>query len=173
MTKTNNEIISQLNKIAFLDRDGVINEKMPEGCYVTNWRQFKFLEGTMSGIKLLNDFGYKIIIITNQRCIARKIITEDMLNQIHQKMIEAVADFGGRIEAVYYCPHNIGQCFCRKPDIGLLLQAEKFCAVDKVNSFMIGDSISDFNAGQKYGIRSYLLKDEENLEGLVRKIFEI
>ncbi|WP_199884015.1 D-glycero-alpha-D-manno-heptose-1,7-bisphosphate 7-phosphatase [Anaerosinus massiliensis] len=173
MIETKNQSISSLNKIAFLDRDGVINVKMLEGCYVTNWSQFKFRNGALSGIKLLNNFGYKVIIVTNQRCIARKIITEHELNQIHKKMIEAVADFGGEIEAIYYCPHDLGECICRKPDIGLFLQAEKVYVVDKVNSFMIGDSVSDVEAGRKYGIQSYLLKNSESVESLVKKILKI
>lgn len=88
-------------------------------------------------------------------------------------MIEFVADFGGEIEAIYYCPHDIGECICRKPDIGLLLQAEKACTVDKERSFMIGDSVSDLEAGQKYGIQSYLLREPDSLESLVRKILKI
>ncbi len=171
--KMKNKIGFQLDKIAFLDRDGVVNVKMPDGCYVTNWSEFKFLDGAISGIKLLNDFGYKIIIVTNQRCIAKKIMTEYELNQIHQKMIEVVAASGGEIETIYYCPHDIGECQCRKPNAGLFLQAEKVFAVDKAKSFMIGDSISDVEAGRKYGIQSYLLKNPENLESLTRKILKL
>jgi len=164
------KFISQIDKIAFLDRDGVINVKLAEGCYVTEWGQFKFLDGAIAGIKLLNDFGYKVIVVTNQRGIAKKIMTEYSLNQIHQKMVESITNFGGKIEAIYYCPHDIGQCNCRKPDVGLFLQAEEVYTIDKINSFMIGDSISDIEAGKKYGIQSYLLKDKENLLSCVRKI---
>lgn len=164
--------IFQLDKIAFLDRDGVINVKMPEGCYVTQWNQFEFLAGAIEGIKLLNDCGYKVIIVTNQRGIARKIMTETDLEQIHQKMIESIVDSGGKIEAVYYCPHDVGKCNCRKPDIGLFLQAEAVYKVDKIDSFMIGDSLSDIEAGKKYGIQSCLLKDKDNLESCVRKILK-
>lgn len=164
--------IFQLDKIAFLDRDGVINVKMPEGCYVTQWNQFEFLAGAIAGIKLLNDCGYKVIVVTNQRGIARKIMTEVDLEQIHHKMIESIEKSGGKIEAIYYCPHDVGQCNCRKPDIGLFLQVEAVYRVDMIDSFMIGDSLSDIEAGKKYGIQSYLLKDKDNLESCVRKILD-
>ena len=164
---------SHLNKIAFLDRDGVINAKMPEGCYVRNWREFEFLDGAISGIQLLNNWGYKVIVVTNQRGIAKKLMTEEDVKIIHQKMLNDIKKANGKIEAVYYCPHDIGECDCRKPGIGMFLKVEEVYAVDKENSFMIGDSLSDIEAGQKYGIRSYLLRAPENLKSCVTKILEM
>lgn len=146
---------------------------MPEGCYVTNWNEFKFKNGAIEGIQLLNKFGYKIIVVTNQRGIAKKIMTEYELNQIHQEMLNTITFLGGEIEAVYYCPHDKGECNCRKPEIGMFLRAEEAYGIDKENSFMIGDALSDIEAGGKYGIRSYLLKPSENLEFCVKKILRI
>lgn len=158
------------NKVAFLDRDGVINVKLPEGKYVTKWSEFRFLNGAIEGIKLLNKAGYKIIIITNQRGIAKGIMSESSLKKLHQHMIKKVVDSGGRVEAIYYCPHQAGECNCRKPKIGMFLEAEKYLKIDKKKSFMIGDSESDVEAGRNYGVKSYLLKKPNNLENMVEKI---
>ncbi|MBR6676349.1 MAG: HAD family hydrolase [Clostridia bacterium] len=148
-----------MNKVAFLDRDGIINKKAPEHQYITRPEDFIFLDNVPRAIKLLNDNGYLVIIITNQRGIARGLMTMDDLTAVHHSMCERLKKSGAHIDNIYVCPHNNGECNCRKPDIGLFLKAESDYTIDKSQSFMIGDSESDIVAGQRYGIRSILTTD--------------
>lgn len=141
-------------KTVFLDRDGVINEKAPEGDYIKSWKEFHFLPGAIDAIRLLNDNDWHIIIITNQRGIARNLMTQKNLQAIHSAMEEELCKHGAHIDGIYVCPHEKGTCHCRKPDIGLFLQAEQDFPVDKSKSWMIGDSQSDIEAGRNYGIRT-------------------
>ena len=159
------------DKIAFLDRDGVINEKAAEHGYIKSWVEFVFKAGAIESIRLLNAKGFKVVLITNQRGIARGLMSQDDLEHIHGKMCDTLKKHKARIDAIFYCPHEQGSCDCRKPGIGLFLQAEKVFAVDKENSFMIGDSISDIKAGEGYGVKSYLLSSGQSLEDLLDILF--
>lgn len=141
-------------KTVFLDRDGVINVKAPEGDYIKSWSEFHFLPGAIEAIRLLNDHNWHVVIITNQRGIARHLMTMHDLEIIHFSMEEALQKHGAHIDGIYVCPHEKGKCHCRKPDIGLFLQAEQDFPVDKSKSWMIGDSQSDIEAGRNYGIRT-------------------
>ena len=92
----------------FLDRDGTINRKRPEGDYVKTWEEFEFLPGALAGLRGMAENGARMICVTNQRGIARGRMTEAALEEIHRRMLEAVREAGGRIDAVYYCPHEAG-----------------------------------------------------------------
>lgn len=141
-------------KTIFLDRDGVINLKALEGEYIKSWKEFHFLRGVIDAIRLLNENNYRVIIITNQRGIARHLMTMQDLHVIHSSMEEVLQRHGAHIDGIYVCPHEKGTCHCRKPDIGLFLQAEQDFPIDKSKSWMIGDSKSDIEAGRNYGIRT-------------------
>lgn len=141
-------------KTVFLDRDGVINVKAPEGDYIKSWSEFHFLPGAIEAIRLLNDHNWHVVIITNQRGIARQLMTMHDLNRIHFFLEEELQNHGAHVDGIYVCPHEKGTCHCRKPDIGLFLQAEQDFPVDKSKSWMIGDSQSDIEAGRNYGIRT-------------------
>lgn len=142
------------NKIIFLDRDGVINRKAPPHDYIKSVNEFQMLPGAGEAIHLLNIAGYKVVIVTNQRGIARGLMTMEDLNQVHQFMKKELLNFEAHIDDIFVCPHDIGQCHCRKPDIGLFLQAEKKFAINKDKSCMIGDSRTDIEAGKNYGIKT-------------------
>ena len=103
---------------------------------------------------MLNLAGYLVLIITNQRGIARGLMSAADLQGIHEKMCEELQLRGAHIDGIYVCPHDIGQCHCRKPDIGLFLQAERDFQIDKAGSWMVGDSDSDVQAGKNYGIKT-------------------
>ena len=141
-------------KTVFLDRDGVINVKAPEGDYIKSWSEFHFLPGAIEAIRLLNDHNWHVVIITNQRGIARQLMTMHDLNRIHFFLEEELQNRGAHVDGIYVCPHEKGTCHCRKPDIVLFMQAEQDFPVDKSKSWMIGDSQSDIEAGRNYGIRT-------------------
>lgn len=162
-----------VNKIAFLDRDGVINEKAPEHDYIKSWEDFHFKSGAIEGIRILNENAFKVVIVTNQRGIARGLMTENVLKYIHKRMVEKLQLYHAFVDAIFYCPHENGTCNCRKPAIGMFLEAERKFPIDKEQSFMIGDTISDIEAGNKYGIKSYLLQEGESLKEMVLKIIAL
>ena len=143
-------------KIVFVDRDGVINENRPD--YVKSWSEFEFLPGSLDALKLLTRYGYGIIVVTNQSVIHRKLLTENKLRRIHEAMSRAVADYGGRIKAVYYCPHGPeDSCDCRKPEPGLLRQARREHGLDLAATAMIGDSFKDVLCARRAGCGRVIL----------------
>jgi D-glycero-D-manno-heptose 1,7-bisphosphate phosphatase len=139
----------------FLDRDGVINRKAPGGEYISKWADFQFLPGVFAAVLKLSQAGFKIFIITNQRGIAlRKFRLQD-LEDIHSRLKERFVHHGTAIDGIYFCPHDIAEnCSCRKPKPGLLHQAARDCVLDLPSSWMIGDALSDVEAGQAAGCRT-------------------
>jgi D-glycero-D-manno-heptose 1,7-bisphosphate phosphatase len=144
-----------MTKAAFLDRDGVINQKAPDGQYVTRWEEFQFLPGVVEGITQLNRAGFCVIVVTNQRCVAKGLLTETDLKGLHQRMSEHLARSGARIDAIFHCPHELDQpCSCRKPAPGMLFEAAHSHDLDLASSWMIGDSVADIQAGKSAGCRT-------------------
>jgi D-glycero-D-manno-heptose 1,7-bisphosphate phosphatase len=145
----------------FLDRDGVVNRKLPEGAYVTDWGQFEWLPGAVEAIARLNRAGMTVILVSNQRGIALGLLTHDQLELIHKSMRAHLALHGARLDAIYYCPHDVGECQCRKPDTGLFEQAYKdFPQASADNSVVIGDSLPDVQAGQRMGMKTIFIQGE-------------
>jgi D-glycero-D-manno-heptose 1,7-bisphosphate phosphatase len=145
----------------FLDRDGVVNRKQPEGAYVTDWRQFEWLPGAVEAIARLNRAGMTVILVTNQRGIALGLYTHEQVELIHKNMRAHLALHGARVDGIYYCPHDVGECRCRKPDVGLFEQACKdFPLASADNSVVIGDSLSDIQAGQRMGMKTIFIQGE-------------
>jgi D-glycero-D-manno-heptose 1,7-bisphosphate phosphatase len=150
-----------LVRYVFLDRDGVLNRKMPEGAYVSDWAQFQWLAGADEAIARMNRAGLTVILVTNQRGIALGLYTHAQLEHIHANIQRHLARHGARLDAVYYCPHNHGECHCRKPDIGLFEQAmHQFPQANAQNSIVIGDSLSDIQAGQRLGMKTVFIQGE-------------
>jgi len=151
-----------LKRIVFLDRDGVINQNRND--YVKNVNEFIFLPNSIEAIKKLNQIGFLIIIITNQSVVNRGIIPKKELEKIHEYMIKKIQMQEGKIEKIYYCPHRPDEnCNCRKPKTGLFLKAMKDFDVDLQNSWFIGDSTSDQEAGESIGLRTIIIKRNGNL----------
>ena len=147
-----------MNRAVFLDRDGVINRKPLEGEYVTRWEEMEILPGVASAIGLLNQADFRVIVVTNQRCIAKGLVTSAKVEAIHQRMCRALGEAGGRIDGVYYCPHEKQPpCTCRKPAPGMLLLAAREHKIDLTGSWMVGDSDIDVAAGRSAGCRTALL----------------
>jgi D-glycero-D-manno-heptose 1,7-bisphosphate phosphatase len=145
----------------FLDRDGVLNRKLPEGAYVSDWAQFEWLPGAVDAIARMNRAGLTVIVVSNQRGIALGRLTRAQLELIHSNMRSYLARHNARLDAIYYCPHDNGQCNCRKPDTGLFDQAMKdFPQVKAESSVVIGDSLSDMQAGQRLGMKTIFIEGD-------------
>jgi D-glycero-D-manno-heptose 1,7-bisphosphate phosphatase len=155
----------------FLDRDGVVNRKQPEGAYVTDWRQFEWLPGAVEAIARLNRAGMTVILVTNQRGIALGLYTHEQVELIHKNMRAHLALHGARVDGIYYCPHDVGECRCRKPDVGLFEQACKdFPLASADNSVVIGDSLSDIQAGQRMGMKTIFIQGEADSQKAGAKV---
>jgi D-glycero-D-manno-heptose 1,7-bisphosphate phosphatase len=144
-----------MKRAAFLDRDGVINQKAPEGQYVTCCEQFQFIPGVQEAIALLSRAGYSVIVVSNQRCVAKGLLAADKLQSMHDWMCRELANVGAPITAVYCCPHEEHPpCNCRKPAPGMLLTAACAHGIDLTASWMIGDSDIDIQAGKSAGCQT-------------------
>ena len=167
-----------MDKAAFLDRDGVINQKPVGDGYVTRWEELRFLPGVAEAIALLNRAGFCVIVVTNQRCVAKGLLTASELDSMHQRMCRELAAMGAKIDGVYYCPHEKQPpCSCRKPEPGMLFAAAGEHQVDLSSTWMIGDSEKDVEAGRSAGCRTArILKPgisaDGNADVLARSLLE-
>ena len=146
-------------RAVFLDRDGVINRKLPEGEYVANWQQFEIISTAPQAIASLNEAGIKVAVVTNQRGVALGKLNEKDLAAVHDHMQHTLQAYGAHVDGIFYCPHDDNSCDCRKPRPGLLLQAfAHFREVPSANAVLIGDSLSDIEAGWSAGVRTILVR---------------
>ena len=156
-----------MNKVVFLDRDGVINKYPGNFKYVTSIQEFEILPGSSEAIKLLYEAGYKVFVISNQAGVSKGLYSQQTLGKITNYMSEEIEKVGGKLSKVLYCIHTDEQnCNCRKPKTGLLNQAlEDIKEIDLNNSFFVGDSIRDVKTGKKAGCRTVLvLSGREKIE---------
>jgi histidinol-phosphate phosphatase family protein len=159
-----------MERVIFLDRDGVINKYPGHFKYVTSSRYFKFLRGSQKAIRRLTKAGYKLFIISKQAGVSKGLYSQGMLDKITNIMLRRIQRQGGKIEKVLYCIHQEGQnCSCRKPKIGLIKQALKLVN-EKVNlkkSFFVGDSIRDVKTGKNAGCKTILvLSGRESMDNM-------
>ncbi len=151
-------------KIIFLDRDGTINEKPPKAQYVRKWEEFHFLPKAKEALKLLKVKGYMVFIITNQPGIARKMLQEDELRNIHTNMLNEIKKNGGEIADIFICRHGWDEgCFCRKPNPGLFFLAAAKHHINLFNSYCIGDDERDMIAGKSAGCKTFLVTINKSL----------
>ena len=143
-------------KAVFLDRDGVINVNRVD--HVKNWAEFQFLPGVHEAVARLTSAGVKAFVVTNQAIVNRGMVSSDTVDAINRRMMEEIAQRGGRIEAVAYCPHRPDEnCRCRKPEPGLLLELARSHDVDLRESVVIGDALNDVRAGLAVGCQAILV----------------
>lgn len=169
-------------KAIFLDRDGTINKMVG---FVTKPEQFELIEGVAEAIKAINKSGYLAIVVTNQPVIARGDCTFEELQTIHNKMETELGKAGAFVDAIYVCPHHTDKgfegerpeykcnCDCRKPKPGLLLQAAKDFNIDLSESYMIGDSHRDVEAGENAGMMKSVKVDENKENGLLETLRQL
>jgi histidinol-phosphate phosphatase family protein len=149
----------KLSRFVLLDRDGVINRRIPNG-YVTSWAQFEFLPRALEALRLLVENNHSAIVISNQACVGKGLLTPEGLDAITGRFLAEVQKYGGRIDGIYYCPHRIEDgCGCRKPKPGLLVQAQRDFGFSFPETFMVGDSENDLLAAQQVGCPALLISD--------------
>lgn len=154
----------------FLDRDGVIIRKAPEGEYITQSTEVEFLPDSLEAIACLHRFGFKVIIVTNQRGVATGKIPIANLEEIHRNIKLAIADSGGFVSGIYCCTHDISEsCFCRKPKPGMLLRAAKEFSLNLVDCWMVGDTTVDIEAGKRAGCKTALITPAVELTNVTEK----
>lgn len=150
-----------LEKVIFLDRDGVIN--YDSDAYIKCWEEFEFLPGSLKAIAALSAAGYHLILITNQSIIGRGMVPLAGLEDIHARMQQAVAVAGGNIVDIFFCPHRPDDhCDCRKPEPGLIFQAKTRYGIDLPRTVMIGDNAKDVGCGQNAGCGATVLVQTGN-----------
>lgn len=148
----------------FLDRDGVINEVLTERVkFVNKPADFYLLEGVGEAIKLFNDAGYKVFVVTNQGGVGLGFMDESDLLAVHQKMAEDLGKSGAVIDEVVYCPHKPSAgCACRKPKPTMILDLAEKHDIDLARSYMIGDRAADIAAGKEAGVMTILIGERED-----------
>ena len=148
----------------FLDRDGVINKKL-EGRYVSDFSEFEFMKGAVDAIAKLTIAFNRIIIITNQQGIAKEIMSASDLHTLHAKMEDSIEISGGKIDKIYYCPHLASiDCKCRKPNTGMIEEALlDFPKIVIKESYLVGDSESDIEAGKRMNLKTIKVDNEYTL----------
>jgi D-glycero-D-manno-heptose 1,7-bisphosphate phosphatase len=143
---------------AFLDRDGTINRRPPPHEYVTRLEDFELLPGAVDGIAALSQCGFTLVVVSNQRGLARGMLTVEVLRATETVLQDALRPLGAEIAGFHYCPHDTDEdCGCRKPAPGMLLRAADELDLDLGSSWMIGDSESDVEAGTAAGCRTVSL----------------
>jgi D-glycero-D-manno-heptose 1,7-bisphosphate phosphatase len=143
-------------KLIILDRDGVINEDSP--LFIKSPEEWHPIKGSLEAIALLNQFGFTVVVATNQSGIARKMYDENILSAIHEKMHQALKSVGGNIDHIFYCPHGPDDnCLCRKPKPGLLHQIANHYQISLKNVRAVGDSARDLEAAKNAGATPVLV----------------
>ncbi len=152
-----------MNRAVFLDRDGVITKEPPY--YAHKIDQLELIPKSAEAIRLLNESGFEVIVVSNQAGVARGYYQEKDIETYNNAMKRQLEEKGARIDALYYCPHHPGaaiekyktDCECRKPKPGMLKRAERDLNLDLKRSFLIGDKMSDIEAGYRAGCKTILV----------------
>jgi len=152
-------------RFVILDRDGVINHDSP--LYIKSPDEWRPIEGSLEAISALVQAGIEVAVVSNQSAIGRGLLSEEMLKSIHAKMMLAVEKAGGRIAAIYYCPHHPDDaCGCRKPALGMLRRLELEHGILVAGIPLIGDKLTDIKLARRAGARPILVRTGYGKESL-------
>jgi len=154
------------NWTIFLDRDGVINQRLPDD-YVKTWEEFKFISGVPEAIAIFSKVFKRIIVVTNQQGIGKGLMTTEDVEHVHSKMIAEIKNSGGRIDAVYYCPELAEKPLsCRKPSTFMAQKAfAEFPDIDFGKSLMLGDMLTDLQFGRNSGMKTvYINTNNQSMD---------
>jgi D-glycero-D-manno-heptose 1,7-bisphosphate phosphatase len=155
----------------FLDRDGVINVDSPD--YIKSWAEFHFIPKSIAAIARFTRVGIAVIVISNQSAVNRGMMSPEALETMHRRMCWAVADSGGRITDIFFCPHRPDEnCGCRKPKPGLILAARDRYGLDLASAVMVGDSEKDILVGRAAGCGATVLVKTGNGETAIQSLFQ-
>jgi len=151
-----------MNRAVFLDRDGTINEEMG---YINHLSRFKIFEYTFDAIRILNNLGFRVIVITNQSGLARGYFNEDLLTQIHKELLDQAKKNDAIIDNIYFCPHHKDgvvkeykkECDCRKPKPGMLYKAEREFGLSLKESYMVSDRYKDMEFAFNNKVKSIMV----------------
>jgi len=159
-----------LNKAVFLDRDGVIN--IERGEHTFRIAEFEFVDEIFESLKILQQKGYLLIIITNQSGIAKGLYNFEDLKIVHNYMLEKFSEHGVQITDIYFCPHftELGKCICRKPDSLMLEKAIARYQINPSASYFIGDKKRDIDAGEKCSVPVFLIEPNTSILKICEKI---
>lgn len=149
--------LAPINKAAFFDRDGTINVDVR---YLYRPEELHFIDGMPEFIRKWHDWGFKVIVVTNQAGIARGYYNEAEMRALHRYMNECLAEYGAHIDAFYFCPHHpdfTGPCRCRKPKPGMIEDAIREFDIDPAQSILFGDQPWDGEAAEQCGVKEYLV----------------
>jgi D,D-heptose 1,7-bisphosphate phosphatase len=162
------------NRVVFLDRDGTLCEEVG---YLSSVEQMRLIPRSGEAVRLLNQKGYKVVVITNQAGVARGFFPEAVLEGLHAEMTRQLREEGAYLDGIYYCPHHPldgfppyrQECNCRKPATGLLERAAADLNLDLLSGYMIGDHFSDVECGQRVGAETVLLLTGHGQEALAKR----
>ena len=169
----------KITKIAFLDRDGVINSGKPNNGYIGSLKHFKWVQGAIKAIKFLNEKNYKVVVVTNQSGVARGFFKIKDVKKINSYIQKKLNYNDAKIDKFYFCPfHKDGiikrykkRSSLRKPNIGMFRLVQKRWNIDKKNSFMIGDQKTDMEFAKKAKIKGYLFNQDNLYKFIKSKVF--
>jgi histidinol-phosphate phosphatase family protein len=151
-------------RAVFLDRDGVLNRRAAPADYVKSVAEFEWLPGAREGVRRLNDEGWLVLVVTNQRGVARGLMSSADVDAIHGHVQRGLSEVGARIDAFYVCPHrDEDRCACRKPQPGLILRGAAEWSVDLAASWLIGDDDRDVEAARRAGVRAVKMPTDGSL----------
>ena len=162
------------NKAVFLDRDGVVNNDKGH-YYIYRPEDFILNKGIIEGLRILKDAGFLLIIVSNQGGVAKGIYTEQDVKRVHEQMQKELAAHSLKFDAIYFCPHHesISDCECRKPKPGMILKAIEEYGIDPKESYLIGDSQRDIEAGNRAGLKqSFLIDKNSSIVPVCKQITE-
>ena len=151
------------NKAVFLDRDGTINEEVG---YLDSLEQLRIFPAAFDAVRMINEAGMKVVVVTNQSGVARGFFDEDFVNSVHARINEIFREKGAFIDRFYYCPHHptegVGRyrisCDCRKPAPGMLIRASEELDIDLSSSYVVGDMAKDIEVANNVGARGILVR---------------
>jgi len=155
-------------RACFLDRDGVLNRRASPHDYVKSVGEFEWLAGAREGVRRLNDDGWLVLVVTNQRGIARGLMSAADVEAIHAHAQRGLTEIGAHVDAFYICPHGDDErCDCRKPEPGLILRAAREWNVDLAASFLVGDDERDIETARRAGVRAVKMASNGDLRAAI------
>ena len=158
-----------MTKLVFLDRDGVLVRFPGRGKYVTRLSQVKPIRRSAEAVALLTKAGFDLVVISNQGCVSRGMITKAQLKKFTERMLGWIKKKGGKIRRVFYCPHQSSDgCLCKKPETLMMEKAVKGRKISRRGAFFIGDSAEDVEAAKRFGCRSILVLSGGNKKRDIR-----